>query len=57
MGITIVSIAVYGTFMGAPALLGLLANAYGVNNIFIPMLIIFIFLLIPIKVFKNEFKL
>ena len=57
VGITIVSIAVYGTFMGAPASLGLLANAYGVNNIFIPMLIIFIFLLIPIKIFKNEFKL
>jgi len=57
VGITIVSIAVYGTFMGAPASLGLLANTYGVNNIFIPMLIIFIFLLIPIKIFKNEFKL
>ena len=57
IGITIVSIAVYGTFMGAPASLGLLANVYGVNNIFIPMLIIFIFLLIPIKRFKNEFKL
>ena len=57
VGITIVSIAVYGTFMGAPASLGLLANAYGVNNIFIPMLIIFIFLLIPIKIYKNEFRL
>ena len=43
--------------MGAPASLGLLAHVYGVNNIFIPMLIIFIFLLIPIKRFKNEFKL
>ena len=30
--------------MGAPASLGLLANAYGVNNIFIPMFIIFILL-------------
>jgi MFS family permease len=57
VGITIVSIAVYGTFMGAPASLGLLANAYGVNNIFIPMFIIFILLLIPIKIFKREFKL
>ena len=56
MGITIVSIAVYGTFMGAPASLGLLANAYGVNNIFIPMLIIFIFLLMLIKIFKNKFN-
>ena len=57
VGITIVSIAVYGTFMGAPSLLGLLANAYGVNNIFIPVVIIFILLLIPIKIFKNEFRL
>ncbi len=56
VGITIVSIAVYGTFMGAPASLGLLANAYGVNNIFIPMLIIFIFLLMLIKIFKNKFN-
>lgn len=55
VGITIVSIAVYGTFMGAPASLGLLANAYGVNNIFIPMFIIFILLLIPIRIFKREF--
>ena len=37
--------------------LGLLANAYGVNNIFIPVVIIFILLLIPIKIFKNEFRL
>ena len=57
VGITIVSIAVSGTFMGAPASLGLLANAYGVNNIFIPMFVIFILLLIPIKIFKREFRL
>ena len=57
VGISIVSIAVYGTFMGAPASLGLLANSYGVNNIFLPMLLLFVFLLIPIKIFKNVFKL
>lgn len=57
VGITIVSVAVYGTFIGAPAILGLLANSYGVNNIFIPILIIFILLLVPISIFKREFKL
>ena len=57
VGITIVSVAVYGTFIGAPASLGLLANSFGINNIFFPVLIIFILLLIPIKIFKREFKL
>ena len=57
VGITIVSVAVYATFMGAPATLGLVANSYGVNNIFIPILVIFILLLIPIIIFKKEFKL
>ena len=57
VGITIVSVAVYGTFMGAPACLGLVANSYGVNNIFIPILVIFILLLFPIRLFKKEFKL
>ena len=44
-GIAIVSIAVYGTFMGAPATLGIVANNYGVNSIFFPILIIFLFIL------------
>ena len=57
VGITIVSVAVYGTFIGAPASLGLLANSYGVNNIFTPILVIFILLLMPIRIFKREFKL
>ena len=46
VGITIVSVAVYGTFIGAPASLGLLANSFGVNNVFTPTLIIFILLII-----------
>ena len=57
VGITIISIAVYGTFIGAPASLGLLANSYGINNIFTPVLVIFILLLVPIRIFKKEFKL
>jgi len=56
VGITIVSVAVYGTFIGAPASLGILANAYGVNNVFTPTLLIFILLLLPIIIFKKEFK-
>ena len=43
--IAIISIAVYGTFMGAPATLGIIANNYGVNTIFFPILIIFLFIL------------
>ena len=57
IGITIISVAVYGTFIGAPASLGLIANFYGVNNIFVPVLAIFILLLIPIILFRKEFKL
>ena len=57
VGITIISIAVYATFMGAPAALGFVASAYNINYIFAPMFIIFIILLVPIILFKNEFKL
>ena len=57
VGITIVSVSVYGTFIGAPATLGFVANNYGVNNVFTPTLLIFILLLLPIIIFKKEFKL
>ena len=56
VGISIISIAVYGTFIGAPASLGLLANSYGINYIFTPVLVIFILLIVPIRIFKKEFK-
>ena len=55
VGITIISIAVYGTFVGAPASLGFIANNYGINNIFIPMLIIFIILILPISFYRKKF--
>ena len=55
VGITIISIAVYGTFVGAPASLGFIANNYGINNIFIPMLIIFIILIIPVSFYRKKF--
>ena len=55
VGITIISIAVYGTFIGAPASLGYIANNYGINNIFIPMFIVFIILIIPIIIYRKKF--
>ena len=54
--IAIVSIAVYGTFMGAPATLGIIANNYGVNSIFFPTLIIFLLVLPIIFASKKYFK-
>ena len=57
VGITIVSVSVYGTFIGAPAALGFVANNYGVNNVFTPTLLIFILLLFPLIIFRKEFKL
>ena len=54
--IAIVSIAVYGTFMAAPATLGIVANSYGVNSIFFPILIIFLIVLPIILVSKKNFK-
>ena len=57
VGITIISIAVYGTFIGAPASLGFIANNYGINNIFVPMLIIFIILIFPISFYRKKFSI
>jgi len=54
--IAIVSIAVYGTFMGAPATLGVIANNYGVNSIFFPILIIFLIVLPILFASKKNFK-
>ncbi|MBD1148000.1 MFS transporter [Pelagibacterales bacterium SAG-MED31] len=54
--IAIVSIAVYGTFMGAPASLGIIANIYGVNSIFLPILIIFLIVLPILFASKKNFK-
>ena len=54
--ISIISIAVYGTFMGAPASLGIIANIYAVNSIFFPMLIIFLFIFPIFLASKKYFK-
>jgi len=55
VGITIISISVYGVFMIAPAALGLIANSFGVNFVFLPMIFIFIFCLIPVIFYKKKF--
>ena len=57
VGITIMSISVYGVFMIAPVALGFVANSYGVNFIYLPMIIIFIMSLISILIFKKKFIL
>jgi len=54
--ISIISIAVYGTFMGAPATLGIIANIYGINSIFLPTLVIFLFVLPILFASKRNFK-
>ncbi len=55
VGITIISIAVYGTFIGAPATLGFIANNYGINNIFVPIFFIFLILIFPISFYRKKF--
>ncbi len=57
VGITIISIAVYGTFVGAPASLGFIANNFGINYIFLPMLFVFIILILPISIYKKKFSI
>ena len=57
ISITIISMAVYGIFMVAPAILGIMANLYGIVSVFIPMLIACFFCIFPVNILKNQFKL
>ena len=57
VGISIVSISAYGVFMVVPALMGFIANFYGVNFVFAPMLIMFILCMLLINIFQKEFYL
>ena len=57
VGITIMSMSVYGVFMIAPVALGIVANSYGVNFVYLPMIIIFVISLISILIFKKKFIL
>ena len=52
VGITIISISVYGIFMIAPGLMGFIAQSFGVNYVFSPVIILFVIFLVPIVIFK-----
>ena len=57
VGITIISIAIYGVFMIAPTIMGYIANNFGINYVFSPIVIMFIVSMMTIIIFKKEFKL
>ena len=57
VGITIISIAIYGVFMIAPTIMGYIANNFGINYVFSPIVIMFIVCMATIIIFKKEFKL
>ena len=55
VGITIISISAYGVFMIAPALLGLIANYFGISYVFFPMIFLFIICLLVLFLSKKLF--
>ena len=55
VAISIISISAYGTFMIAPALLGIVANFYGLNLVFLPMIYLLIFCFILLYINKKLF--
>ena len=57
VGITIISIAIYGVFMVAPTIMGYIANNFGINYVFSPIVIMFIISMVTIIIFKKEFTL
>ena len=57
VGITIISIAIYGVFMIAPTIMGYIANNFGINYVFSPIVIMFIISMVTIIIFKKEFSL
>lgn len=56
VGITIISIAIYGVFMIAPTIMGYIANNFGINYVFSPIVVMFIISMVIIIIFKKEFK-
>ena len=56
VGITIISIAIYGVFMIAPTVMGYIANNFGINYVFSPIVVMFIISMVIIIIFKKEFK-
>ena len=55
VSISIISIAAYGVFMIAPALMGLIANLYGLSTVFLPMTLLFIICFILVIMNRNQF--
>ena len=55
VGISIISISAYGVFMIAPALLGLVANYFGISFVFFPMIFLFIICLIVVSLSRKLF--
>lgn len=56
VGITIISIAIYGVFMIAPTIMGYIANNFGINYVFSPIVVMFTLSMVIILIFKKEFK-
>ena len=56
VSISIISISAYGSFMVAPALMGLIANSFGVSYVFVPMIFIFIIFLLVLFLSRKLFN-
>ena len=56
VSISIISISAYGVFMVAPALLGLIANYYGISFVFFPLIFLFLISLIILIFTKKIFN-
>lgn len=55
VSISIISISAYGVFMVAPALMGLIANNYGISYVFAPMIFLFFICLLVLFFSKKLF--
>ena len=55
VGISIISISAYGVFMIGPALMGAIANYYGLNMVFLPMIFLFSVCILLVFKFKGQF--
>tara|TARA_B100000029_G_scaffold516571_1_gene631303 strand:+ start:2192 stop:3343 length:1152 start_codon:yes stop_codon:yes gene_type:complete len=54
VGISIISISAYGVFMIAPAFMGYIAKYLGINFVFSPMILLFLFSLIIVIIYKKK---
>ena len=57
VGISIISISAYGVFMIGPAVSGFIANFFGINHVFTPMIALFSFCLFIIIFFRKKIKI